>query len=1182
MKYLAFLLLLLFKFMPANAQTAWTNLDTGIDDNLTGVVFLQSNGLASGEHGLYYTTTGGEGPASWTRLQITDAVLSAIYENTKFTHCYTDHSNTNSTGIVYACGQDLATTRAVILRISLPSMACQLKYSGELNTKLNKIDYSTNSLKYVAVGDGGLMLSFNGSSLFTLSSGTTDDLTSLNFDSSAVFYYGSYGKVRRAYLESSSISAMIQSDVPDAPIKDISMKYSVGGDYMLSTDFFPTSTLRKTYYHGPLVMNGIYADYGFIWVGTNQGIYRSNVNTGFLTSALELQPETANYQINEFFKPQFGSIKYACGNNGVILRTSLNGGNPKPYVKITSVNGGCYPGSVTFSALYGTATGGNWYSNGVLFHTGLGNFSHSFTAVGTYTISLVVSAYGVQNTDTISFTVVNPPDVTKTVTLSDNLLCKQETIQVSVANSEPNVIYSLRQGSSTTDYGISQPGTGGLLTFDATIDVTGDYYVYAKSSLAACGRRFAENLHITVEETKADFHSGLINAKVNEVVDFYENSVDSQNFQWSFGPNATVATSTNPNTQTAFTAVGEVTSSLHSWSNNGCHDTVAQHVPNLYEVPANPADCFLLRNDSTDPNWPGYYNPDISQMIPTATGFFACGTYYNEVFDSRFGVTLSMPGKKGGYMSKYDKNGVLRWMVYTVNPSTINTNDYVMYNTAEDLNGNIYVSGKGNGKFYDNAGHVTDLGNMLKYFLIKLNPKGEIIWYAQNNLFGYTKMMVDKENNLVVLTDFVTEFQTVQLYLNGATSTVIGQQVTSPETYYATNEIIKFSPTGAVIWDTKVYLDSVNNRELTDIGIDIDSNIYVAMSFDIQAKIYQVGTTATQTIAGDGRYGGKLGIVKFNKNGQIVWKMRSRTTNIAGTTTDLTTAEKMIVQDDGTIYIAGSNSTGGNWYGPLNYTHRIESANGSVVTTTNGPYYVAKINSSGICQWLRAAGHTYYGYGYQVLISGNEVYVMGMMSNNNENSCSGTFDSANSNSYNLTIGASDYFISVYDTSGNLKRIFVNGSNANDFAFSSATGFFKDGNHFYLAKNNGYYLAHSGYSDFGLTVPVLNERDGLILRFTEACGISRYDADNVLNSTGFSALQNSVLAPNPTTGKFNIRMNHNFDEVILAIYDIAGKLISQENYTNVAEITSMVKAETGIYFIKLKTSEGEKCFKLIKT
>lgn len=1186
MKYFIFFLAVFFNTTISFAQ--WENMNSGINDNLTGVVFLQTNGLACGEHGIYYTTNGGVGASSWTRFQITNnATNSLIYENTKFTHCFSNYNAQTNTGYVFACGQNTLTGRAQLFRFSVPSMAYVIAYTGPDNSKLNKIAYSSTNSRYLAVGDNGLILSFSSGGVSTLSSATTDNLASIcdNTYNGNLFKIGSSGKVRQTYFNGTSLNNTIEIVTPDASNKGLYDNYSVGNEKFLKLDFSTGTASSNSNFTAPLDANCIYD----VFVGTDHGIYRTNTSSSSQTQVLEWQTTSLNYHINGFWDPAYYSTGtsyiYACGNDGVLLRTSNSGGSTKPYVKIIS-DGGCYPGSVNFSTINGSLTSANWYSNGVLFHSGLGTVNYNFPASGSYNITIdVQNSYGIHSTDAKNVTVVPIPNVSKTFTISDNILCKQESIQIQINDSEPNVIYSLKlEGQPNSNFGQSQISTGGNLVFTTgLIDVTGNYYLYAKNNLANCGNRFLGNFLITVEETKADFHSSLINAEVNEPVDFYQNTVDSQNFEWHFGPNATLSTSSLPDNQSSFTLPGQATTSLHSWSNNGCHDTVTHNVPYVYETPAVQDDCFLLTNNSTDPSWPGYYNPDISEMKPTAIGFFTCGTYDDEIFDSNYGITLDLTGKKGGYLAKHDRNGVLKWVVYTVNNTNINSNDNVIYSSTEDSDGNIYISGKSAGKFYDNAGHVTDLGLTpigisTRYFLIKLNPKGELIWYMQNYVFGFIKLDIDHENNIVALSDFVTNYVSPQLYFNGSLGQLIGQQ-TTPMDEEATNEIIKISPQGTVIWDTKVRLESANIRELYKIGFDNTNHIYISMGYDVYARVYRTGTNASQVIYGDGGYGGKIGIIKLDKNGLIQWFTQSGTVNTVGNQNDGNRLYDMIVEDDGTIYFTGNNATGNNWNAALNYTYVFYNTNGSTVQTQQGPYFVAKVNSNGICQWIRGAGHTYYGYGYQVLHSGNEIFVMGMISNNGVHSCSGVFDSTDGTTYQLTIGASDYFVSVYDTSGNLKRIFVNGDNTDDFFFNGATGFFKEGDYFYLAKNLGYFTGFSGFNDFGNVVPALNGRDGTILRFTEACGIMRYDAN--LSNHSFSSLDKLTIAPNPTNNEFTIKLGASFENAILAIYDISGKMISEETFTNVTEIKSNVKGETGVYFVKLKTQDGEKCFKLIK-
>ncbi|WP_396194058.1 T9SS type A sorting domain-containing protein [Flavobacterium sp.] len=1196
MKHYYFFLFFLFTGI-SNAQ--WVNLDTGINDNLTGVVFLDENGLACGANGLYYTTTGGVGAASWTRFEITNnQAIANIYENTVFTHCYSKPSNTTNTGLVFACGQDTVTQKAVLFMINIPTMAYNLLYVGPNNSKLNKIDFSITYDRYFVVGDDGLLLRFNDSQVNTITTGLTDDLLSVGTASSSILL-GTDQKIMRTSIIGFSIGTVNVVPTINATNKDVlfsnsnsSNVYGVGGDSFSYTDLSSTTNFNTRYnqnYYGPLDANGFILYSSNFYIGTNHGIYRcSYATSSFSNVSAEWQVTSLNHHIKDFWKQDGTTDFYAFGNNGVVLKTNGNGGATKPYVRINA-NGGCYPGGIALSAVTGSANSYSWYINNNLVQTGTNSFTYNFPAVGVYTVTLTVqNSAGEQSTDTKTIYIVNPPQIDKQVTLSDNILCKQEIVQIQIADSEPNVIYTLKmEGQPNSNYGQSQASTGGILTFNTTmIDVTGSYYIDAKNSLANCSRRFTGNFLITVEETKAEFHAGLINAEVNETVEFFENTTDSQNFEWQFSPNASVTSSSLPNPQVSFSAPGLVTTTLHSWSDNDCHDTVVASKPNIFEPDAAAADCFLLVNNSNDPNWPGGYNPDISQTTPTSDGFLLSGTYFNEIFDSTQGVTLNLEGKKGGYLSKYDRNGVIKWTVYNINTAFGNNNDNGVYSTAIDLLGNIYIAGKGNGKFIDNTGRSTDLSatlNLPQYYLIKLNAKGELIWYAQNNSFSFVKMEVDQQNNLIALSNHRDSFTLVQTYFNGALAQEIGQQVVSPQ---ATNLILKVSPSGNIIWDTKVYLYSANRIGLSNLGIDGSNNIYFTMDFDLQAKVYQAGSnTISETITGDGSYGSKIGLVKMSPNGEILWKLRSRTIDANGFPSDLTYANKMIVENDGTIYLTGANDTGYNYFGPLNFTHVFENTNGTTVSTQKGPYFLAKVNTNGICQWIRGSGYTYYGFGENLLKSGNEIHVVGQIFNNTNDgdNCTALFDSTNGNGYNLTINRYDYFVSVYDEAGNLKRLFLNNDGGNVNHFYGFKGFFKGtGDYFYLAKNMGYPSSTTQvYNDFGLTMPAFNGVDGTVVRFTESCAVSKYDATLSNNDLSSNALENLVIVPNPTANEFSITLNDSFESATLEVYDITGKLISEVQFDNVTKVSSSINGQNGLYFVRLKSENNQKWFKLIK-
>jgi PKD repeat protein len=1174
--------LLLFSFASIPVSAQWTNLSTGINDNLTGAVFLGQNALASGGNGLYFTTSGGSGVASWTRFTIIDnAAASAIYENTSFTHCYADNAGAATSGFVYACGRNNATSKAVIFKILLPSMAYEIIYQGPVNSRLNKIDGYQGT--FLAAGDDGLLVGFSSSAVHTIATGINEHLRSVSVYQNWALL-GSNQKMYRMPYTINSVGTITEVPTPDVNHKDVFLVNNTNA-YTLAGESFsyaflttpPQPVVSNPNFVAPLNANGLTYFSGRFYVGTATGIYKSSAGSIFQNTALEWQPSGLTPGVNDFWFQTGVSTLYAFGNNGLILKTTNGGGATKPYVRITS-EGGCYPGSTNLRAITGSANSYNWYVNGNWVSSSSNNITYTFPAAGAYLVSLTVqNSFGEQSTDTKTVHMVPVPLVNKPFTLSDNILCKAETTQITITDSQPNVYYILKlEGQADSNFGQSVAGNGSSITFTTgLIDLTGLYYLYAKSTLADCGDRFSGNFLITVEETAANFHAGVINAHLGEPVRYFENSVDAQNFEWQFSAGASTPSTATANPVISFNTTGLATTTLHAWSDNDCHDTVTNLKPNVYELPASQDDCFLLVNNSTDPAWTGSYNPDISQMVPTADGFLICGTYFNQIFDSRFGIVKEMPGQKGGYLAQYDRNGVIKWVVYNLNTQLGNNNN-VVYSAAVDSQGNIYLSGRGLGKFIDNKGQVTNLSaTNSEYYLMKLNSKGEKIWLLQTMSVPFAKIAVDRQDNVVALTGLTGFLTNVPLYFNGQFIQNIGLQPV-PDAQFG---IFKFSGSGAMLWEAKVNLASSNAREFSALGFDNANHLYVGAAFDGSATVYHPDGSST-TIPGDGSYGSKIGLYKLNPQGNLIWKLRSRTVNSQNFPSDQTQAHAMVIQGDGTIYLTGQNGNGQNVLGMTSHEHRIESTDGSFLSSQGGEYFVTKISADGVAQWLRTASTTYYGLGTAILKSGNEIHVVGQIKNNGAENCTATFDSADAIGYALTINSFDYFVAVYSESGILQRIFVNNEGSNAAIHDNVSGFFKgDADYFYLAKNLTPMSGGEIYTDFGMTSPSLNGRDGTIVRFTQDCGILKYDRG--LGIETLNALERAQLVPNPVQEDFAIDLREHFDTVNVVITDITGKTIANKQFTNIQLIQMTLTAASGIYFVQVKAGDQVRTFKVAK-
>jgi hypothetical protein len=67
--------------------------------------------------------------------------------------------------------------------------------------------------------------------------------------------------------------------------------------------------------------------------------------------------------------------------------------------------------------------------------------------------------------------------------------------------------------------------------------------------------------------------------------------------------------------------------------------------------------------------------------------------------------------------------------------------------------------------------------------------------------------------------------------------------------------------------------------------------------------------------------------------------------------------------------------------------------------------------------------------------------------------------------------------------------------------------------------------------------------------------------------------NFSVFPNPSNGKFEIQSVQIQSQVELRVYDLTGKVIYQNQYTNFSKETLMLDLEKGMYMVEARTSAG---------
>jgi gliding motility-associated-like protein len=607
-----------------------------------------------------------------------------------------------------------------------------------------------------------------------------------------------------------------------------------------------------------------------------------------------------------------------------------------------------------------------------------------------------------------------------------------------------------------------------------------------------------DNANIISMTCEADFVSSLINAEVNEVVTFSEVSTNANNFNWAFTPNASVPFSNEENPGIFFNQIGATSVELLVTSDDGCVNSITKQGPNIVSATQSIDDCWTIINNGEDiyngqytyAQFPGYHDPEVMDIAQVQDGFIACGHYNNQIFDSQYGVNYTgLENKNGSYLTKYNRDGLLKWVVFTEKSG--NSDRDVMYSTVEDGNGNIYVAGHSRGVFYDNFGNSVDFSAITTGgFILKLNSEGRLIWHIKTRFVYAKRLHIDGDNSLIVSGDISGVNAEKKLYLNDIQTEVLYNY----DSVDVNRFFLKLDSNGSLQWHTGIKTTGPNSEFLEDIGHDSNNNLYLTGYCSFNASAYSANNNTPNIISFSGN-SPKLFLIKFDASGQIVWITKSYVDNPSYG--EGVIPRSIITDNNGNSYVTGHNDNYNS-----NYNQVFENTDGSITSEGIAAFFIAKINSNGICEWIRGASDVLYGGGSKIIKSGNEIIAVGSVSNNSTTNplTSVEFLSTDGNNLQTSFYPWDYFLTVYDEDGNLKRIVTNGINTTKpFSRRRISGFFKDdNNNYYLSRNIEFLLfGLQSYENFSHTIEAsdIDGIDGTITKFTEDCGIVIYNTIN---------------------------------------------------------------------------------------
>lgn len=1163
--YFKKILVILFLTSSTILSAAWTNLNTGINDDLNGVYFWGNNGLLTGNKGLYYTKTGGNGAAAWKRFNIKGNTSdSIIYNNCKFYNISPSATNQS-----YICGWDTVSKKAVIFYFDLTALTYSFKYVGPVGSKLNSVKYNSDYKHLYAVGDKGLVIWSDLTSFRQDSIVTKKDLYSVDAYSNYVCIGGD--SVFLLGWDNNSYLNLVPHKNPFGSIKDIhayisDLSFGVGDHFYSIGD---TGTLKSMshYDFGKLEGKSIFQYQDGFYVGTSHGIFKGDNSLSFL----EIQPSSVNFYINDvWFTNIFGTTGYAAGKNGVLLKTTDGGGITKPYASI-DLKGTCTKGTVTFTGNMGTGISCKWQINNTTVSTDC-YYTHTFNSAAAYKISYIVTnSINLSDTAEQVIHIVDPAIINLPVSVLDPILCKKEKLILNIDNTQTNFLYvlkSYKDGQVLT----SQPGNGNKITLTSLPqDESSSYYIHVQSLLATCDTNFTDSIKIVVEKTKADFTPSLVNASPNESINFSQQCRTAQHYLWNFSPDANIIQDTKADpTGIKFAKAGPTIIKLIAWSDNGCYDTIIKKGPRIVTEPLLNESCWGFSLNGNDAPWLGNYTPDISQQVLTEDGYLVAGSHYQNFFTSRKGDSLGRINTGGVYLAKYSKNGILKWVDYGASPTYYDEQSgkrsHVSSVTADPKSGSIYIFGRArsNEYFHTSNGDSLKLIDYSDYhagFIAKLTPEGNLVWKA--NLRGYLevgKIKLDEEGNLLITGTLGGSFNYT---LNGK-DTFLFDGVHPPG---LPSYLIKLDTNGTVKWTT--YIDHEHHNAGTgikDFGVDHQHNIYITGRVETSATFYSANSQSVDTLLiRPFNNGMQLYTVKYDKNGNLIW-ITSGTVNL---TNSLARFQSYAIAVDaaGNSYITGYNNCGDK------DTFSIVNADKSIFKAQLGGYFLLKVNTAGKVDWANGNKTSSYGAGVGIDVKNNEVSVLGMLSDFSQDPWTGNMSSTNGNNFPFTIGRYDFFIANYDTDGILKSIITPGKNKEAALLFDPFSFEKDksGDYFFSGniQNNmapaAYNLGHDSITSNGI--------DGFMARIPKmGCGNIVTSINDLTNPLQADEI---YLYPNPMSESITIKLRNQEKQYDLFIYNSLGNCVYSKHLT-VSELkihrTDFTNGNSGLYFIKLISTD----------
>lgn len=623
----------------------------------------------------------------------------------------------------------------------------------------------------------------------------------------------------------------------------------------------------------------------------------------------------------------------------------------------------------------------------------------------------------------------SPPITNLDFIISDTILCKSESIQIRLQNSEPGVEYALVDENLQRLGSVRGNGEEAVLR-SIPISETGVYSILIRKDGIGRTTYLDKTVSVRVEKTRSVIGADRVNITAGEAINFVQQSKDALNYNWTFHDGASIQSHNGPTPGAiTYNTTGDKSATLISVSADGCRDTTSLKVVTVYDETLLDDECFAQTVHGIDT----YEFTGLHRAQPSPDGGYVLTGWGNTLkLPSRAGSPKLLPATDMAFVAKYTAAGVILWQCNVGRNGSIS-------GATVDEQGNVYVIGtlRIHDYFYFNNGDSMRIGHTgeqlvgfyerANAYILKLDRNGKYLWHT--NLYnglregqGYSvndiqPTIIRIQGNQLILAG--TYKSDLNYFLNG-----VRQPLKSPgfDGGFRTF-VIQLSTEGVFNWG--MYWDVPGGHAFSDLNVDKAGNILIAGTFDSDVVLRDVGDKYVYTIPRVG--GSKLGayMMKFDNSGKFLWKARA---GYEGPEIIDVAINSISIDESGNVYAVGAVP----WYyvqGGFNVYLEDESR----LQVDPGGSFLLKFNQSGRYLWgTGIKSEVTFNTAEASFIKGNALYFTYTASQHGAGRVAYKLNSNNGKSVIHSIGGSEFGLAKYTLDGNLERIYTSGESEGGF------------------------------------------------------------------------------------------------------------------------------------------------------